>query len=102
MMMDHLAHVDHTEWEFLFGHGPKFGNIYPYKRQDPHLDQLDLYLTCIQAQHMVGAVMSFIYNIQSQNLTQHRQYQLNLFNPSNNPLNNIPMGKMVHWFDGVQ
>jgi hypothetical protein len=41
-------------------------------------------------------------NRPSQTSTQHRQYWPKSFKPSNKPLDNIPMGTMVHGFDGLQ
>jgi hypothetical protein len=42
------------------------------------------------------------WNRQSQTSRQHRQYWPNSFKPSNKPLDNIPTGTMVHWFDDLQ
>jgi hypothetical protein len=42
------------------------------------------------------------WNCPSQTSTQHRQYWPNLFKPSNKPIDNIPMGKMVDGFHDIQ
>jgi hypothetical protein len=42
------------------------------------------------------------WNRPSQTLTKHCQYWPNSFKLRNKPLDNILMGKMVSWFDGLQ